>query len=56
MNTLIFIATIMDPQDKHEFMEFSLNKIYGEELGGRLFNNAKVDMYLLYNDYMNMYA
>ena len=55
MNMLIFIANILDPRDKIEFMGFSLNAIYGELQGGSLFKSVKSALYELFEDYAAFY-
>ena len=55
MNILIFIANILDPRDKIEFMGFSLNAIYGELQGGSLFKSVKSALYELFEDYAAFY-
>ena len=56
MNLLIFIANVLDPRDKLEFMEFSLEKIYGQSIGGSLFSTVKFAVYELFDDYVALYA
>ena len=53
INHLIFIANILDPRDKFEYMEFSLNTIYGEILS--IFNRVKCSLYELFDDYIALY-
>ena len=55
MNHLIFIANILNPKDKIEYIKFSLNTIYGEILGGSIFNSVKCSLYELFEDYVAMY-
>ena len=55
MNMLIFIANILIPRDKIEFMGFSLNAIYGELHGGSLFRSVKSTLYELFKDYAAFY-
>ena len=55
MNYLIFIANIIDPRDKLEYMELSLNIIYGELQGGSLFSSVKSALYELFKDYAAFY-
>ena len=52
---LIFIANILDPRDKIEFMGFSLNAIYGELQGGSFFSSVKSALYELFEDYAAFY-
>ena len=56
MNCLIFIGTIMDPRYKLEFLEFSVNQLYGTSLGSRLLSIIKSDMILLFEDYVCVYG
>ena len=51
MNLLIFIANVLDPRYKLEYMEFFLNEIYGDSIGGSLFNNIKSGLQELFDDY-----
>ena len=55
MNHLIFIANILDPRDKFEYIKFSLNTIYGEILGGCIFNSVNYSLYELFEDYVGLY-
>lgn len=55
MNLLIFIATILDPRDKLEYMEYSLKQVYGPTLGGSLFILVKNGLYELFTDYSSLY-
>ena len=55
MNLLIFIATILDPRDKIEFMEYSLSEVYGPTVGGSLFIAVKNALYELFTDYTSLY-
>ena len=41
MNLLIFITNVLDLRYKLEYMEFSLNEIYEDSVGGSLFSNVK---------------
>ena len=51
MNLLIFIANVLDPQYKMEFLEYSLNQIYGNSVGGSLYSNVKAVLSKLFDDY-----
>ena len=51
MNLLIFITNVLDPRYKLEYMEFSLNEIYGDSVGRSLFNNVKSGLQELFDDY-----
>ena len=52
MNFLIFISNVLDPQYKFDYLQFSLNTIYGDLIGGNLLDNVKSAMFELYNDYV----
>ena len=56
MNSLIFIANILDPRYKLEFIQFSVKALYGELAGSKLFDNIKADMNLLFDDYISIYG
>ena len=56
MNLLIFIANVLDHRDKLDFMKFSLEKIYGQSIGGSLFSTIKFAVYELFDDYVALYA
>ena len=56
MNSLIFIANILDPGHKLEFIQFSVNQMYGELGGSKLFDNMKADLNLLFDDYVSVYG
>ena len=53
MNFLIFISNVLDPQYKFDYLQFSLNTIYSDMIGGNLLNNVKYAIFELYNDYVN---
>ena len=55
MNLLIFIATILDPRDKIEYIEYSLSEVYGLTVGGGLFIVVKNALYELFSDYASLY-
>ena len=52
---LIFIATILDPRDKIEYMKYSLKEVYGPTVGGNLFISVKNALYELFTDYSSLY-
>ena len=51
MNLLIFIANVLDPQYKLEYLQFSLNHMYGDSMGGSLYINVKAALSELFDDY-----
>ena len=51
MNLLIFIASVLDPRDKLEYMEYQLTEMYGDSMGGSLFCNVKSALVELFDDY-----
>ena len=42
---------VLDPREKIEYMEYSLNHIYGDSVGGSLYCNVKAALYELFEDY-----
>ena len=59
MNSLIFIAIILDPQYKLKFLEISFNQMYrhlGDGVRRSLFICIKSDLHLLFDDYVSTYA
>ena len=55
MNLLIFIANVLDPQYKLEYLQFSLNHMYGDSMGGSLYTNVKAALSELFDDYSASY-
>ncbi|CAN1169867.1 Zinc finger BED domain-containing protein RICESLEEPER 2 [Linum perenne] len=41
LNRLLYIAVILDPRQKFEYVEFILSRMYGLESGGKLANEVK---------------
>ena len=56
MNSLIFIANILDPRYKLEFIQLSVQQMYGELSGSNLFDNIKTYLNLLFDDYVSIYG
>ena len=56
MNLLIFIAFVFDPREKMDFLQFSLDQIYGPDLGGTIFYSVKSAIQELFNDYVSLYT
>ena len=54
INTLIFLANILDPRDKLEYMEFSLKEMYGDDTGSMLYTIVKSDLNLMFDEYMKL--
>ncbi|XP_070045664.1 zinc finger BED domain-containing protein RICESLEEPER 2-like [Nicotiana tomentosiformis] len=56
MNKIIFIASLIDPHNKLEYVGFALEEIFGEEPGKKL--TAEVDAYLnsLFGEYKKKYS
>nr|XP_009599083.1 zinc finger BED domain-containing protein DAYSLEEPER-like [Nicotiana tomentosiformis] len=56
MNKIIFIAFVIDPHNKLEYVGFALEKMFGEEPGKKL--TAEVDAYLnsLFGEYKKKYS
>ncbi|KAF2318088.1 hypothetical protein GH714_041429 [Hevea brasiliensis] len=55
MNKLIYFATVLDPRDKFEYMEFQFCQMHGEEKGEQLFQKVKSSLIDLFNEYKKMY-
>ncbi|CAA0818244.1 Zinc finger BED domain-containing protein DAYSLEEPER [Striga hermonthica] len=55
MNRIIFWATVFDPRDKFEFMEYSLSEMYGAEQGVALFESVKNGLFELFTEYERKY-
>ncbi|KAF2316103.1 hypothetical protein GH714_041075 [Hevea brasiliensis] len=51
MNKLIYFATVLDPRDKFEYMEFQFFQMHGEEKGEQLFQKVKSSLIDLFNEY-----
>ena len=56
MNNLIFIASILDPREKVEYLSFSLKQMFGPDLGGSLFVVIKNNLFELFEDYVIVYG
>ena len=56
MNKLIYIAVVMDPRYKMEFMGFALSAVYGNEKGLDLTHKIKSVVYELFDEYKRMFA
>ena len=56
INYIIFIAIILDRRYKIEFLKFSIDQMYGKDLGNSLLTNLKSDLCALFDDYMSMYG
>ncbi|KAF2283068.1 hypothetical protein GH714_043812 [Hevea brasiliensis] len=55
MNKLIYFATVLDPRDKFEYMEFQFCQMHGEEKGEQLFQKVKSSLIDLFNEYKKKY-
>lgn len=51
MNKLIYVAVVVDPRYKLEFIEFALVEEYGDEIGWKLANDTKVVIKELFEEY-----
>lgn len=51
MNKMIFIACILDPRFKFDYVAFVLLSMYGEEKEGKMRNEVKVYVISLYDEY-----
>ncbi|KAG8657803.1 hypothetical protein MANES_03G090444v8 [Manihot esculenta] len=56
MNKLIYIAVVMDPRYKMEFMGFALSAVYGNGKGLDLTHKIKSVVYELFDEYKRMFA
>uniref|UniRef100_A0A1S3YB55 Zinc finger BED domain-containing protein DAYSLEEPER-like n=1 Tax=Nicotiana tabacum TaxID=4097 RepID=A0A1S3YB55_TOBAC len=56
MNKMIFIASVMDPRNKFEYVEGALEELFGEEKGKKI--NAEVYAYMnsLFGEYLKKYS
>jgi hAT family C-terminal dimerisation region/Domain of unknown function (DUF4413) len=51
VNSLIYVAVILDPRHKLEFVEFTLVNLYGEEKGKKMIKKVNDDLTLLFDEY-----
>ena len=51
MNKLIYVAVVVDPRYKLEFLEFALVEEYGNEIGWKLANDTKLVVKELFQEY-----
>ncbi|XP_074568451.1 zinc finger BED domain-containing protein RICESLEEPER 2-like [Curcuma longa] len=51
MNNLLYIAVVLDPRYKLDFVEFMLIELYGDEKGAKVGKIIKDTLYALYQDY-----
>lgn len=51
MNKLIYVAVVVDPRYKLEFLEFALVEEYGNEIGWKLANDTRVVVKELFEEY-----
>ena len=56
MNYLLFFASILDPRYKLEFVEYSVNQMYGDLLGSRMFINLKAELSTLFDEYLSLHG
>ncbi|XP_070029327.1 uncharacterized protein [Nicotiana sylvestris] len=56
MNKMIFIASVLDPHNKFEYVEGALEELFGEEKGKKI--NAEVYAYMnsLFGEYLKKYS
>ncbi|XP_070014468.1 zinc finger BED domain-containing protein RICESLEEPER 2-like [Nicotiana sylvestris] len=56
MNTMIFIASVLDPRNKFEYVEGTLEELFGEEKGKKI--NVEVYAYMnsLFGEYLKKYS
>ncbi|WOG95631.1 hypothetical protein DCAR_0414957 [Daucus carota subsp. sativus] len=51
MNKLIYVAVVVDPRYKLEFLDFALVEEFGNEIGWKLANDTKMVMKELFDEY-----
>lgn len=51
MNNLLYIAVVLDPMHKMEFVEFMLGELYGLEKGAKVSNIIKEMLFAMYKNY-----
>ncbi|XP_073273203.1 zinc finger BED domain-containing protein RICESLEEPER 2-like [Primulina huaijiensis] len=51
MNKMIFVACVLDPRFKFEYVAFVLLSMYGEEKGGKMRDDLKLYVISLYDEY-----
>ncbi|XP_078154148.1 zinc finger BED domain-containing protein RICESLEEPER 2-like [Carex rostrata] len=55
-NSLIYVADILDPRHKLEFMDFALKELYGQEKSGKMIKKVTNDLVLLFDEYKRLYG
>ncbi|KAF2292745.1 hypothetical protein GH714_027826 [Hevea brasiliensis] len=55
MTKIIYIAVVVDPRYKLEFMEFALSIVYGKEKDMELAKKIKLAVYELFDEYKKIY-
>ncbi|CAN1136603.1 Zinc finger BED domain-containing protein RICESLEEPER 2 [Linum perenne] len=56
LNRLLYIAVILDPRRKFEYVEFILSRMYGLESGGKLANEVKDGILEMFRYYKQLLA
>ncbi len=56
MNLMIFIAVVLDPISKMEYLEFAVVKMYGKNIGDKLIAKVKVTLKQLFDEYKSTYS
>ncbi|CAN1331713.1 Putative AC transposase [Linum perenne] len=56
LNRLLYIAVILDPRRKFEYVEFILSRMYGLESGGKLANEVKDGILEMFRYYKQLFA
>ena len=51
MNKLIYVAVIVDPRYKLEFIEFAFSEVYRNEIGWKLVSDTNVLLRELFEEY-----
>lgn len=55
-NMLVFIASMLDPRNKFEYVDIVFNEMYGKEEGSKLAKMGKEAFFELFNEYKRIYA
>ncbi|XP_070044845.1 zinc finger BED domain-containing protein DAYSLEEPER-like [Nicotiana tomentosiformis] len=56
MNKMIFIAYVLDPLNKLEYVSFALKKIFGDEEGKKITAEVEAYMTSLFGEYQQIYS
>jgi uncharacterized protein DUF4413 len=56
INLLIFVAVVLDPRYKLEYVEWMLVEVYGSSVGNSLAKKVKEALFLLFEEYRGSHA